>query len=64
MGIKEWRVGRMAIQEILSSDDVEFPFLDDCPMPIIERGPEAVKYDPYRVPPAPNGCGGNLDQYG
>lgn len=52
----------MAIQEILSSDDVEFPFIDDCPIPV-EHSPEGIKYDPYKIP-APAGCGGNLDQFG
>lgn len=46
----------------ITSNDVEFPFLDDCPIPK-EYSPEAIKYNPYEIK-APFGCGKLFDEYG
>lgn len=47
----------------ITSNDIEFPFLDDCAIPF-EHSPEGIKYDWYKSPPAPNGCGGKFDGFG
>jgi hypothetical protein len=52
----------MAISLDLTSDNIEFPFLDDRPIPI-EKQPEAIEYNPYKIH-SPFGCGKKLDKYG
>lgn len=52
----------MAISFNLEADNVEFPFLDDCPIPF-EKQPEGIVYDPYKIQP-PFGCGKHLDKFG
>lgn len=48
--------------EPLRADDIEIPFIDDCPIPK-EIQNEVPEYNPYKITP-PDGCGKQLDQFG